>query len=337
MNIAIYISGHGYGHFTRTLEIIRELSQIDPAMRCHTRMPFSSLQVSDTLGFMPESHSEIRLDVGLVQKDSLESDFSATIEALEYYYGDQGNRLVEQEAEWLHTQSIDCALIDISPRAFDACAIAGVPAFGMSNFSWDWIWRDLVALDSRFERFADEAARSYSTCKRLFRTVMSGGMQAFPFIEDVPLVARISSRSKDEVRSILNLSTSKSVVMLSFGGEGLQDSRFDLGSLHKDFAFVTTEPLKNPGTPFVHLTDERLHQAGLRYCDLVKAADVVISKPGYSTVAECVANQTAILLTERSRFAEYRCVMNYVVKNLPFGLIEQERFLRGIGRNLWIA
>jgi L-arabinokinase len=43
---------------------------------------------------------------------------------------------------------------------------------------------------------------------------------------------------------------------------------------------------------------------GLQYQDLVAAADVVVSKPGYGIVTECIANGTALLYALRGRFAE---------------------------------
>ena len=47
-----------------------------------------------------------------------------------------------------------------------------------------------------------------------------------------------------------------------------------------------------------------LEEADVRYEDLVAAADVVVSKPGYGIVSECIANQTALLYTSRGVFAE---------------------------------
>ena len=44
--------------------------------------------------------------------------------------------------------------------------------------------------------------------------------------------------------------------------------------------------------------------APLAYQDVVAAADVVISKPGYGIVSDCVANGTALLYTSRGRFIE---------------------------------
>ena len=47
------------------------------------------------------------------------------------------------------------------------------------------------------------------------------------------------------------------------------------------------------------------HERQLRYEDLVAAADVVVSKPGYGIVSECIANDTALLYTSRGRLIEY--------------------------------
>src|SRR5206468_5587246 len=45
--------------------------------------------------------------------------------------------------------------------------------------------------------------------------------------------------------------------------------------------------------------------AGLKYQDIVAAADVVVSKPGYGIVSECIANGAALLYTSRGEFIEY--------------------------------
>ena len=52
-------------------------------------------------------------------------------------------------------------------------------------------------------------------------------------------------------------------------------------------------------------TGGRLYAHGLRYEDVVGAVDVVITKPGYGIISECVANDTALLYTSRGHFVEY--------------------------------
>jgi L-arabinokinase len=43
---------------------------------------------------------------------------------------------------------------------------------------------------------------------------------------------------------------------------------------------------------------------GIAYPDLVNAADVVVTKPGYGIVAECLAHRTPVLFTPRGAFRE---------------------------------
>ena len=59
-----------------------------------------------------------------------------------------------------------------------------------------------------------------------------------------------------------------------------------------------------PGS--ARFVDERaIYSAGYRYEDLVRAVDVVATKPGYGIISECIANDTALLYTSRGRFVEY--------------------------------
>jgi L-arabinokinase len=51
----------------------------------------------------------------------------------------------------------------------------------------------------------------------------------------------------------------------------------------------------------------------VRHEDLVAAADVVITKPGYGIIAECAANDTALVYTSRGAFREY----DLLVEEMP--------------------
>jgi hypothetical protein len=48
-----------------------------------------------------------------------------------------------------------------------------------------------------------------------------------------------------------------------------------------------------------------MYASGLRYEDVVRAVDVVITKPGYGIIAECLANDAALLYTSRGPFIEF--------------------------------
>ena len=56
-----------------------------------------------------------------------------------------------------------------------------------------------------------------------------------------------------------------------------------------------------------------MYDNGLRYEDLVQAADVVVTKPGYGIISEAIANDAALLYTSRGHFVEY----DVLVKEMP--------------------
>jgi len=65
------------------------------------------------------------------------------------------------------------------------------------------------------------------------------------------------------------------------------------------------------------------------YEDLVAAADIVVSKPGYGIVSECVANGVALLYTSRGPFAEYDVFVAEMPRILRCQHISQEDLRAG--------
>ena len=84
---------------------------------------------------------------------------------------------------------------------------------------------------------------------------------------------------------------------------------------------------RSRGGPARLLAGEPLH--GLQYEDLIAAADVVVSKPGYGIVSECVANDTALLYTSRGRFIEYDLFVAEMPRILRCRHISQEDLFAG--------
>ena len=76
-----------------------------------------------------------------------------------------------------------------------------------------------------------------------------------------------------------------------------------------------------------------LYDSGLRYEDLVAAGDVVVTKPGYGIVAECIANDTAVLYTSRWTFRGVRRDRGGHAEDLRCGFIDQDDLLAGRWRS----
>ena len=55
----------------------------------------------------------------------------------------------------------------------------------------------------------------------------------------------------------------------------------------------------------------------------MRAADVVLTKPGYGVIAECLANDAALVYTSRGRFLEYQVLVEALPRTRPVGLHQQ--------------
>jgi hypothetical protein len=133
------------------------------------------------------------------------------------------------------------------------------------------------------------------------------------------------------VRGVLGLPRSVPLVLSSFGGYGVND--LDLARLDctGDYGIVISGREPEVDLPRgVHFADERLlYERELRYEDLVAAVDVVLTKPGYGIISECIANGTAMLYTSRGAFAEYEVLVREMPRYLRCGFIGHDDLFAG--------
>jgi hypothetical protein len=94
-----------------------------------------------------------------------------------------------------------------------------------------------------------------------------------------------------------------------------------------------------PGSPsagaLVWLDESAMYARGYRYEDLVRACDVVVTKPGYGIISECAANDTAILYTSRGHFIEYDVLVAGMGRYVRAAYIDHDDLFAGRwGRHL---
>lgn len=324
--VVCYVSGHGFGHASRVCEVLRALRARRPDVPIAVRSPAPRWFFAQALdGEL--AHAACQLDVGVVQADSLTVDIDATATA---YGAIEARRAALIAAEVTALASMRPALVfaDIPSLAFEVAAALAVPGIGMTNFSWDWIYADYARDHPAFVPLVRALRRGYGHATLLCRLPLCGDLSAFPRVRDVPLVARRAVLTGDEVRRRLDLPRHQRVVLLSFGGIGL--SLAAVPSL-PGVSFVSTAGAavggEGPRGCRV-LSGEALGRAGVRYEDLVGAADAVITKPGYGIVAECIANRTPIVYTPRGRFAEYDVLVDGIAAHLAHAVLAADD-LRG--------
>ncbi|MDO8835373.1 MAG: hypothetical protein Q7V01_07235 [Vicinamibacterales bacterium] len=330
--LVFYVSSHGFGHASRVIEVINEIGVRRPDARLIIRTAAARWLFDVTLR-VPADVLPLDTDTGVVQQDSLHLDLRGTIEATRTFYRTFGAR-ADDEAAFLRARGARLVVADMPPLAFEAAARAGVPSVAMGNFTWDWIYEAYPELVREAPDVLPAIRAAHASVGTALRLPMWGGFAGWTCpIEDIPFVARHSTRHPEAVRAHLAAPPGTRLVLASFGGLGI--ASLDLTALEglRDYTIVTTgHALGFAGTVPTNvrlLGDRDIYQAGLRYEDLVHAADAVVTKPGYGIIAECVANGTALLYTSRGRFAEYEILVDTMPRFLRCGFIDHDDLYQG--------
>jgi L-arabinokinase len=308
LTIAFYISGHGFGHASRVIEVINAIAAIEPATTVLVRTAAARWLFDVTLRTPADIHHVIA-DVGMLQTDSLHLDVPATFHAARDFYAGL-ETLAAHEGAMLAARGVDLVVADLPPLGLAAASFAGIPAIAMGNFTWDWIYAGYPEHQTVAPDVVPIIRRAHRVAALVLRLPMWGGFEGFdcPII-DVPFVARHSTRDPRDVRAKLGVPDEHRMVLASFGGLGIAGLNLEALARAEGYTIVTTgHALGLTGAVpnrVVLLDDAKVYESGLRYEDLVRAADAVVTKPGYGILAECIANDTAVLYTSRGHFVEY--------------------------------
>ena len=255
--------------------------------------------------------SPVQTDTGVVQIDSLRLDAAETVRRAHEFMTFFDQR-VDAEVKFLRAHEVSVVIADLPPLGIAAAHAAGVPAIAYGNFTWDWIYAGYEGGATVARAIGDVYARTTLA----LRLPMWGGFATMKNIRDIPFAARHATKAPDDTRRALGIPLREPTVLASFGGYGVEGA-------------------SKPAIPGYHflwpgdVDEDAMYEKGFRYEDLVGAVDVVVTKPGYGIISECIANDTAMLYTSRGDFREYPVLVSEMPKYLRCEFIEQEDLFSG--------
>jgi L-arabinokinase len=304
--LVAYISGHGFGHFVRASAVLSLIRGVKTHLRTNGRAFFLASRAD-----WASSITEVDVGPGVIQRGPLASDLAATRRALEQHLHDWP-RLVAEEAAFLRESGARLVFGDVPPLAFAAAAEAGVPSVALANFSWSWIYDGYSDSDPWFAQAAARMREAEARATLLLGLDMGGGLDSFPRQQRIAPVARPLTRSPESVRAALGLKKARTFVLFSLGGFG-DDFEVELAGAERHQVVATSVKLPRPppGVMLVEPSDDLPHH------ELVAAADCLIGKPGYGTVAECLRRPTPLCWLPRSEFREWAPLSASIQRWLP--------------------
>jgi UDP:flavonoid glycosyltransferase YjiC (YdhE family) len=296
-SILYYISGHGYGHAVRSNQVIRALKKAKPDLPIHVRSTAPNWLFHDPL--FPVSHTNRSLDVGIIQPNSLEMDLKRTLQECQALH-DALPEIMAREIAFIRDEQVAVIVGDIPPACFEIAARAQIPSVAITNFTWDAIYDAYVDRYHDFSPLIAEMRAFYAKASLALTLPYPCDMSMFPNRQAIPWVTRVSPLTKEQARREFNLPQSATLVLLSFGGMGLNSLSVDRFKELKDFFFVATGPAEVSQSNLLVLSEAQHH-----YEDLLRGVDVIVTKPGYGIVADVISHHVPMLYTDRGEFPEY--------------------------------
>jgi hypothetical protein len=296
-SILYYITGHGFGHAVRSHQVIRALLSAHQDLSIHVRTSAPQWLFGNSP--VPVVYSRQTLDVGIIQRDSLGMEIAETLDSCRILYRGAAD-LIEQELAFVRAHNIKFIVGDTPPLAFEIAARAGLPSVSITNFTWDFIYRAYLDEHPGFVPLIDQMTTCYGKTSLALTLPYPCDTSMFPRQQAIPWVARRSSLTKETARAKFGLPQSATIVLLSFGGLGLDRIPWQMLKQQRQFLFVATGNAKRSDGNLVILTDRQN-----QYEDLVCAGDAIVTKPGYGIVADVLAHRLPILYTDRGEFAEF--------------------------------
>ena len=316
----IAITSHGFGHAVRAASVAAAIQQLCPEILL--------VLVTTTPRWLLDSyirgdfiHRPRAFDVGVIQSDSLKMDKAATLEKMQHIRSVQ-HGIIAGEVNYIRTNRVGLVLADIPPLAAPIAKAAGIPCWMISNFGWDFIYRDW---GGEFIEIADWINECYQKCDRLFRLPMSEPMSAFNQITDVGLTGGTPHYSEAQLRDDFKLAKPKEkTVLLTFGGLGLQAIPYHSLEKFPDWQFITFDQQAPDLANLLKVSDRRY-----RPVDFMPLCGRVVSKPGYSTFAETLRLGIPLVSLTREDFAEASLLLAGIQNHAHHQILKPEAFFQG--------
>jgi hypothetical protein len=214
---------------------------------------------------------------------------------------------------------------DAAPLAVAAARRAGLPVVLIESFTWDWIYQGYLDAEPGFAEWIERLAPLASEADLRLRPEPACGDAAGH--RRLPPIARAPKQRREEIRARLRIAPERAMALVSMGGvEGghgtLERCRETAGV---DFVVPGGAASERRLANVVLLP----HRTPVAHPDLVAAADVVVGKLGYSTVAEAFAAGTRFAYLPRPAFRESAVLAEFVSARLPSRELEAEAFADG--------
>ncbi|MFZ1984923.1 MAG: hypothetical protein WAU91_10955 [Desulfatitalea sp.] len=308
--IAYFISYHGFGHASRAAAVMAALARVRPGVRFELFTDCPQWIFADSLPDRFGYHA-VRADIGMVQRSPLEEDPAATGRAL--------NAWRPWDPRWIDdliatVGRLGCGLVicDISALGVAVAQGARLPCVLIENFTWDFIYEPYLDAVPDLKAHALFFNRTYAQVNLRIQTEplcrpVDGAVRVAP-------IARAARTRPEEIRRRLKIPADARMVLVSMGG--IPDQFQFLARLPADVdPYIVIPGADNMVSPHPKVILLPTHSSYF-HPDLLRAADLLIGKAGYSTIAEAYHTGTPFGYIARPQSPESPALERFIQAHL---------------------
>lgn len=293
MAICYYISAHGLGHATRSAAIINRIPCDIPVVVRSAVHPVVLSEMIDR----PFRRASASFDCGVIQSDGFSVNPEATLAAYEAI-SERNKAALLDEVAFLHRHDVRLLVSDVPSFPLRAAAAAGLRSVLIGNFTWASIYEPFLEVAPRYRAIVAGLRDEYALATTALRLPFSLPMSESPGVVDVPLVCRPATSMRPDLARSLDLDPSARWVLLYLGQQPVDFDWSRLATIERTcFLVIASNPVNRPGVASV---DPRRFDVA----DVVASCDIALGKPGYGTIADCVAGDTPLVYALPVGFAE---------------------------------
>jgi UDP-N-acetylglucosamine:LPS N-acetylglucosamine transferase len=319
--IAFFVSPHGFGHAARAASVMEALAEIESSLQfdIFTTVPEWFFANSNSFPFQ---YHRLETDIGLVQKTPFQEDLPATIQKLKNFLPFNQSRIATLAEKIRH---LKCQLVvcDIAPMGIRVAKEAGVPSVLIENFTWDWIYQE----------YEEKGFNEFNAYLQPIFAEATFHIQTRPICKPdrVDFTAGPASRKiktpSNHIRQRLGLSDTDKLVMITAGGVPKNYGFIDKLKNQTDIHFIIpgASDSENIQNNLILLPESSVYF----HPDLINAADAVIGKVGYSTIAEIYQAGVPFGYSARTHYREMKPLVDFVENHMSGFAIGESEFQNG--------